>query len=418
MLEDRQNIDDIFSDALGNYQEDAPNYSWNNIQEDLNKLRRKRRIRAVRNTGIFFAALAVFLLGYWTSTFDLYQKSEAFYIRTISKNKMHKYRNRAKDSSKLKVANVETTKINKEKTNSNRLLAALSKSNRKQSANNNTSGKTRDKSVSNTLRENKTKDKQDKKYDQLLTKTLLSQEESRQDDGSLLSDNTKVVYNWSLGAQFSPVYSINPFNAHSGSNNYQRSSESRLSEVSSEILSAYTGGINVNYRLSKRFSIESGLFYSKSKQLSKMRGIMSSSFAADEAVDGEIGDVISPSAAVGSYRYATLQYTQDLDYLELPFSIRYRLIDRKFGLDLSGGMSTNFLVRNSIRSQTDINSLQFRTNSMLYNAKLSLGLNYRVREKVMFNLEPTLRYSINSNSFLNNYPYSFAVFAGFIYKIK
>ena len=43
---------------------------------------------------------------------------------------------------------------------------------------------------------------------------------------------------------------------------------------------------------------------------------------------------------------------QHLDYLELPFNLRYSVMDRTFELQLVGGMSTNFLVNNYVTMET------------------------------------------------------------------
>ncbi len=419
MLEDNQNIDNIFSDALCDYQEQAPPYSWNNIQDDLNAIKHKRRLIWLKRTGVIGILLAAFWLGYWSSTYDLYHKSESLYIKTIARN--------ANKTSKYYLQNTSSILIDdvivKAKYLGNNNADADKISNK---INDNIDKKYTVVKAGNTDKQITDKNHQqtkNRKDNQLLTNALLCKDESRHNDGSFFIDNAKDISNWSVGAKFSPIYSINMFKTISEDGNYSPAIRDGFSNVSSEVLSAYTGGINVNYRISKRISIESGLFYSTSKQLSTMRG-MSASLAhqpnANAHNTNDLNNQPMSAAAQSPFQYTTISYTQNLDYLELPFSIRYRVIDRKFSLDLSGGMSTNFLIKNNISSQMETDFLQYDANSTLYNAKFSLGLNYRFLQQIQFNLEPTLQYSINptSHSFLKEYPYSFAIFAGFIYNLK
>ncbi len=419
MLENKQNIDDIFSDALCEYQEEAPYYSWTNIQEDLICLKRKKRLTIIKNVGILVASVLTFILGYWAANYNLYEKSEALYLKTIQKSRIVTFRNSdnrvndAKGNSTYKKENYTTKKKiavdNNNNSTSKKKLAAKYYQH-----------KTINISSSKTKKE--TKHSNIKRHNQLLTNALLCKVESRQSGGSQLLDHNSVESNWSFGAKFSPIYSINVLNESSdnSSDNYVYANGNDMSKVTSEILSAYTGGINVNYRLSKRFSIESGLFYSTRKQLSTMSGIASAHTVAKANTKDIVNDKLPSTAAYRRSTHTSISYTQDLDYLELPFSVRYKLIDRKIGLDLSGGMSTNLLIKNSISSENTNYTLPQNANSMLYNAKFSLGVNYRFRKQMKFNIEPTLRYSINpsSNSFLKDYPYSFAIFAGFIYNLQ
>ncbi len=417
MLEDRQNIDDIFSDALYEYQEEVPCYTWTNIREDLNDLRKKKRVIILKRTGVFIAVILTFILGYWAANHDLYERSEALYLKTIHRNIVNKHKYGINQAANIKSDNSKVKPSIKKETDTYE---------DKNKINNN---KPEDKHVfqkavhvATKPAEKKEDSKYKKRHNQLLTDALLCKEESRQMDGSQLFDDKSVKSNWSFGAKFSPVYSINIFNESTNSTSERSSMYSEkdgIDRISSEVLSAYTGGVNVNYRLSKRFSIESGVFYSTRKQLSKMSG----DFSAYKLAKTTSGNIISnklPSTAAPQSNIYTASYIQDLDYLELPFAIRYKLIDRKLGLDLSGGVSTNFLIKNNISSQTEFNSPPQYANSTLYNAKFSLGVNYRFFKQMQFNLEPTLRYSINpsSNSFLENYPYSFAIFAGFVYNLK
>ncbi len=275
MLEDKQNIDDVFSDALGEYQEEVPYYSWTNIQDSLRYLRRKKRLNILKNAGIFVAIVLTFVLGYWASNYNLYEKGEALYLKTIHRNTVVTYRaniNHAEDVVNTRDNDTKIIYSTKQKIAIDNYKNKVDKS------------KLEDKyyqhktvNISSRKIKKEAKQRNTKQYNQLLTDALLCKDESHQSDGSHLLDNKSAQSNWSFGAKFSPIYSIDVFgeSKDNSSDNYMYAQKNGIGKVSSEILSAYTGGINVNYRLSKRFSIESGVFYSTRKQLSTMSGIES-----------------------------------------------------------------------------------------------------------------------------------------------
>ncbi len=418
----RQDIDNLFSDVLHDYQEDAPLYSWSNINDSLNYVKKSKRLSFLRTIAVFAAMLVTFSLGYLSSDYDLYKKSEAFYLKAISKKQNDVYRQYNQDTNLL-VNKIDIKILNKTVDNLENSDAILPIDEINEENNIVENNKVNIESAEK--ERNIVKKVTDKNIpNQLLIKTLLWEEESRYVNGSFLDKNHQdFLSNWSFGAKFSPVYRVNGtslstlaraenFNSNMGSD--------EISSSSSELLSAYSGGVNVNYRLSKRFSIESGIFYSTSKQLSKIEGRLG--LAVDKTKRRQNKDLNNLRTSANRVLPVTkLNYIQDLDYLELPLLIKYKIIDRKFGLDLSGGMSTNFLIRNDISRNIEDLYLSSEVNSTLYKANLSLGLNYLLLDHVRFNLEPTVGYSINpssNNSLLNQYPYSFAVFAGFIYNLN
>lgn len=113
---------------------------------------------------------------------------------------------------------------------------------------------------------------------------------------------------------------------------------------------------------------------------------------------------------------------QQFGYLEVPLELNYALLDRKFGLNIIGGVSSLFLTDNSVvlesNGQTtevgeanNINSVNFSTN-------FGLGLNYKFTPKFKFNVEPVFKYQLNtfSNTSGSFNPYSLGVYSGFSFK--
>jgi hypothetical protein len=102
--------------------------------------------------------------------------------------------------------------------------------------------------------------------------------------------------------------------------------------------------------------------------------------------------------------------------------MQYNLLDRKWGINLIGGLSSLFLVENSVSLQsgeavteigeaTNMNSLNFSTN-------LGLGFYYRLNSSFEVNLQPMFKYQLNtfSETSGNFQPYSVGVYSGLNFK--
>jgi hypothetical protein len=113
---------------------------------------------------------------------------------------------------------------------------------------------------------------------------------------------------------------------------------------------------------------------------------------------------------------------QHLDYLELPFNLRYTVVDRTLELQLIGGMSTNILVNNYVT----MNSPEGHTNigylanvrNVNYSGNAGLGMIYHIRSQLSIRLEPRFRYflnSVNDASLPATRPYAMGLYTGLSY---
>jgi hypothetical protein len=109
---------------------------------------------------------------------------------------------------------------------------------------------------------------------------------------------------------------------------------------------------------------------------------------------------------------------QRMSYIEVPIELKYAVLDKKVGINLIGGVSTLVLTENSIVLEspslsaelgeaTNINDVSFSTN-------IGIGVDYKISEKLEFNLEPMLKYQLNtfSGNTGNFRPYSVGVYTG------
>jgi len=113
---------------------------------------------------------------------------------------------------------------------------------------------------------------------------------------------------------------------------------------------------------------------------------------------------------------------QRIGYLEVPLELSYKVSDKKMKIDVITGVSTFFLNKNEIYTETngkatfigEANNL----NKMSYSANIGLGFNYKIVKTFNFNFEPMFKYQLNafSNDSGNFKPYILGVYSGFSYK--
>jgi Outer membrane protein beta-barrel domain len=250
---------------------------------------------------------------------------------------------------------------------------------------------------------------------------------------------------WSVAALASPTYYGK---ISTGSDQLTRQITS-----SEQPTVSYTGGVALAYKVNKRFSVQSGLFYSSLgqdlEQINSFSGFHKYGYTKGEhnfAVRTSNGTVTTNNpdvflrADVNSVRIMTnytddvfdpqkenLQYLnnnmhQSLSYLELPVILRYKIIDRIIDINLIGGVSYNLLVNNSVYTFIEGGKYIIGTteglNMFSISSSVGMGMEYNFSGNFSLNLEPTFRYYINpfTNTGSGFHPYSFGIFSGISYK--
>jgi len=259
-------------------------------------------------------------------------------------------------------------------------------------------------------------------------------------------DQPKDKYpKWSISALVSPTYYLKPELDNSIiSKQISSSEQSRIS---------YSGGVSFAYKISRKLSIQSGLYYSTIGN--EINGINSFSgfrsydytkgdhnfevltsngliytnnsdvFLMDQAGDRVLtkytNDVFDPAKAQLSYVDNTLY--QNFSYLEMPVFLRYKLIDRTIGFNVIGGLSYNLLVNNTVNAHISGNNFSVGKtaglNPFMVTSSFGMGMEYNISDKISLNLEPTFRYYLNPFSMIQGpktHPYSFGIFSGLSYK--
>jgi hypothetical protein len=249
--------------------------------------------------------------------------------------------------------------------------------------------------------------------------------------------NKKVASNrWSAGPNVAPVY----FNAI-GEGSPVNSIFSPNAK-SGNVNMSY--GVSVAYAVTKKLTIRSGInkvdygydtedvAFSSSSSLSSNTGQLSTIDYAETS-----NTLTISSKIVTSDKFSTMSSASDVTakspsrdgymsqqfgYLELPVELNFALIDKKFGINLIGGVSSLFLIDNAVsltsgELTTEIGEAN-NINDLNFSANMGLGINYNFSQKVRFNVEPIFKYQLNTFSDVNGTfrPYSIGVYSGLTFQ--
>ncbi len=252
--------------------------------------------------------------------------------------------------------------------------------------------------------------------------------------------NIEKQNKWSVGAHFAPVISYRDISTSYNdqlTTNFNET-ESQLNNAEESLLS-YAGGVDVYYNLNDRWSVQSGLIYSRIGQINndaldfKQENDQYLLFAintstgninvAFEKIPEDVRKINPPKDTLESLDLNNIRVVQNFDLLEIPVMIKYKILNKKLGINISGGLSPAYLLDNN--TSLEVNNEKYdigsssNLNTMIINTSFGLGINYEVFKKLSLNVEPNFKYSlspINKDSQFDYHPYYFSVFTGIIYK--
>lgn len=230
---------------------------------------------------------------------------------------------------------------------------------------------------------------------------------------------------WSVGSAVAPVY----FNSLARGS----SIDPRFTDNSKSGNVNMSYGLTVAYRVNKRFSVRSGVSkvnYGYSTHgiaftpALQENGISSIAYRDDKPTivitDSNINNPDSELKSNSATSYNG-DMVQELGYVEVPVELKYRLVDKKIGFTLVGGMSSLFLTDNSITLQTDALTAQIgsarNVNNVNFSANVGVGLDYKVSDRILLNMEPMFKYQLQTFSGQSDFkPYSLGIYTGLSFK--
>lgn len=244
---------------------------------------------------------------------------------------------------------------------------------------------------------------------------------------------------WSIAPNVAPVY----FNtlAEGSSIDQQFNNNATTSDIT--VSYGVKGGYAVNNRLKITAGVNRVNFNNSTNDV---LALSNNSFASRSSTSNNLsankienitfnGDINSASLTILSKSNLvrssvpesinTLQ-SGDLDqsfgFIEIPVELEYKVIDKKLGVNVSGGFSTFFLNKNEIFA--DVNGQSTRIgeanniNNTSFSANFGVGVDYSISEKININLEPKFKYQLNTfnNTFGNFQPFFIGVYTGLSFK--
>lgn len=459
----KQNLDNFFKNTFENFEEFPPEIVWGNIEAQLSK-KKKRRVVPFwwKFSGV--AALLLISFGIYNFYFNdsVTQKTNAIEVVTKEKEKttISKTPALVKTIHKSNIKNTNNTQIvnhadktENNKTNSannsfnenhnnlyaasngyskNKVLTTKRKKNVtpkpvlvEQKNNNNTIVQNNITVTKTDIATNTSTHKTDSVAEIKILKDSIQVAKETQELEKLLNNEKESklaeqkVNRWQLTPQVAPIYF--------GSNGQGSPLDEKLETNSKQYNTSYSYGLGINYALSKKIDIKTGvnylttnydtndvLFYQKSNA-AKIHNI-------NPTPAGELIEIQSLTN-VDPYRGKLLDknegiINQEMSYIEMPVEVSYKIINKKFGLNLIGGISALFLNDNNVYLKTSGFNMKIgeatNLNDVHISTNIGLGLKYNIYKKFTASVEPTFKYQINtfSNNAGNFNPYVFGVYSG------
>lgn len=212
----------------------------------------------------------------------------------------------------------------------------------------------------------------------------------------LTSEEKETTNKWALLGQLSSAYSKNTQNTDN---------------ISEKGTWSYGGGVKVNFNTGGRITFGTGLMYSKLSQNEPSKTMFS---MANRNVSDNLYSKIqmySEENTAGALRSEVdkVKLENNFEVLEIPMLISYKIIDKKFDLSISSGLSSNIIIgsNSNMFHYTEKYDLGKLNNVRLFNfsTNFSVGLEYSLNDKLHVNIEPGFKYYINSFNKDNQFSY-------------
>lgn len=240
----------------------------------------------------------------------------------------------------------------------------------------------------------------------------------------------KNTVKFALSGHFIPAYSSGSY-----SSSVKNTRGYSYSDDQMEGLMNVGGGLKLSINTGKRFSFQTGIFYSRMGQKTTdnnepLRTSAFSSASTEERVATPLGNIKSRRKAVGERTTEAIVlnsiasgseevFEQVFGTLEVPMYVRYRLNNNKMSFSVIGGFSGNFIVDNKVYLKTDNEKELLGSTKDIRNFNMStdwsIGMEYPLTQKIKIMLEPGFRYYLQSLSRNNNIdfkPYMFSLSTG------
>ena len=230
---------------------------------------------------------------------------------------------------------------------------------------------------------------------------------------------------WQITSNVAPVYL--------GSSSNGSPIDSQFANNSKEYQNTMSYGLGVNYDVSKKITLRTGINRVNFEYLTNgiefyasLEGREMASLSSTNA--SNVAPIVVQNANFSNSEVSMSVWTQQgaieqsMEYYEIPLELSYKVINKKFGVDVIGGFSTLLLNNNSLMVVSDGFSAELgkanNLSSVHFSTNVGLGFRYRFWKSFQANFEPTFKYQLNT--FSNNdggfRPYFIGLYSGVSYR--
>ena len=282
--------------------------------------------------------------------------------------------------------------------------------------------------------ENQTLQEEENKETDKETSPSIEEEIAKAQD--IIEEEKEKVNRWQVYANIAPVY-YNTLGKGSHIDD-QFVNNNKTGEINTSY------GVNVSYAFNDRLSLRTGfnslkLSYDTNNVIvyenvdididtdsNPLRNLV---FAESENGNNQLAvSAISQENLIVQQFNGTLgnnfesALSQRIGYYEIPVELKYRLVNKRFGVNVIGGVSTFILNENEVYSEFENRKRYIgetnNANDVSFSGNLGLGIDYEFSKKVKLNIEPTFKYQFNAfeNTSGNFRPYIVGIYTGLSYK--
>lgn len=448
-MSEKKNIDRLFQEKFKDYEVFPDPIVWTNIERRILKKKKRRIVPLWLRFGSAAAILLLLLLsrfGNFNQENNLNEQPTETIITSVNEKGKTDENNRSvkEDNSitfKGSKTNEEENTITKSNLKSNQPVNSVTKANNKFIDNENIANISSQENitVSNNneiIKPNNTEVKKEINISNELInseKTAIAQQEisEKQFDIQQEIDKTEPIEEtikinsdkWSIGSTIAPVY----FNTLSSGSPIDPSLSGNTKNSNRSI----SYGLKVNYKLSKKLSLQSGINTVELGYSTKNVAVLLSSSLLDDSntnISTNVTGLSVETLPTGFQNSDALNQRssfdlsgnldQTLSYIEVPFEAKYNVLQKKLGVNVIGGFSTYFLYQNEVLitsfGKTSTLGEASNINSLNFSGNLGLDFDYNISKKLYINVSPMFKYQFNTFSENSGgfQPYYFGVFTG------
>jgi hypothetical protein len=244
--------------------------------------------------------------------------------------------------------------------------------------------------------------------------------------GSFNPNFEQVGYNFASPTGFPFADSRSELAAFNTANKDFLSMRNSGKETESQLALSY--GVNVGFKITNRFLVQTGIAYRKANTTTTTNGY----------IENPDDNTRIPIVATYNYQFeglSSVNFMEQTDlnnqyeFASIPVRVGYMVLDRKVSVTLLAGMSSEFFINNTIEDKS--NFLQTLSSNdatdtpyknLYFNGSFGTMIGYSFAGNYMMTIEPGYRMALSSftkdNFYLNSFPSSFMLTFGLAYNFK